>query len=392
MRDLYGEAAIAGVGQTALGKVPGMSAMELNAQAAMLALNDAGMSPADIDGLIVFGSRADDHVRCQAMVAEHLGLPVKRYTVVTKTGGASAAGALRTSAALIATGQCENVLTVFGDNLATGVDHHQMLRKYIDHHHAEFEVPYGPLIISLYALVARRFFYEYGWNREMLAAAAVAERAFAQLNPDAQFRTPISVQDVLDSRPVTTPLHLLDCAPISDGAAAVLVTRAEVAAERSGRPVHITGASGRFSYYYIHGLPNYTDYLLKLASDSTSEAYAMARCAPSDIDVAFVGDPTTICVPFNLVGAGLATIDTIEKLLRDGETGPGGRVPTNTHGGNLSCAHPGTPGQMLQVVEAVRQLRGECGDRQVPNATRALVHGQAGVFSSHSSVVLSNEL
>lgn len=392
MHDLYGEAAIAGVGQTALGKVPGKSAMELNAQAALLALHDAGMSPHDVDGLIVFGSRADDHVRYQAMVAEHLGMPVKRYTDVTKTGGASSAGALRTSAALIATGQCENVLTVFGDNLATGVDHFQMLRRYIDHHHAEFEVPYGPLIISLYALVARRFFHEYGWNREMLAAAAVAERAFAQLNPEAQFRSPITVQDVLDSRPVTTPLHLLDCAPISDGAAAVMVTRADLAKDGPTKPVYITGASGRFSYYYIHSLPNYTDYLLQLASDSTSEAYAMARCGPEDIDVAFVGDPTTICVPFNLVGAGLATVDTVEKLLRDGSTGPGGSMPVNTHGGNLSCAHPGTPGQMLQIVEAVRQLRGDCDVRQVDGATRALVHGQAGVFSSHSSVVLSTEL
>ena len=392
MGDLYGQAAITGVAQTALGKVPGKSSMELNAEAALLALNDAGMTPEDVDGLIVFGSRADDHVRYQAMVAEHLGMPVKRYTDVTKTGGASSAGALRTSASLIATGQCENVLVVFGDNLATGVDHHEMLQKFIDHHHAEFEVPYGPLIISLYALVARRFFHEYGWNREMLAAAAVAERAFAVMNPDAQFRTPITIQDVIESRPVTTPLHLLDCAPISDGAAAVVISKTELAKATGKPPVHILGASGRFSYYYIHSLPSYTDYLLKMARDSTSEAFAMAKLTPADMDLACVGDPTSICVPFNLVGAGFAEIDTVEKMLLDGETGPGGKLPTNTHGGNLSCAHPGTPGQLLQIVEAVRQLRGECGERQVQDATKALVHGQAGVFSSHSSVVLSTEL
>jgi acetyl-CoA acetyltransferase len=388
---LAGKTAIVGVSQTQIGRVPGKSAMELNAEAALAALADAGMRPDDVDGLLVFGARADDHVRYQALVAEHLGLPAKRFTDVTKTGGASSAGAVRMSAAMVASGQCENVLTVFGDNVGSGVQHEEMLRKYVDHHHPEFEVPYGPLIISLYALVACRTFHEFGWNREMLAAAAVAERAFAVMNPDAQFRTPITIEDVLRSRPITTPLHLLDCAPISDGAAAVIVTRSETAAEGLKPPVYIRGASGRFSNYYIHSLPDYTNYLLSLARASSDEAFAMSGLDRRDIDAIFVGDPTSICIPFNLVGTGFFEIGEVEKALMAGETGPGGRYPTNTHGGNLSCAHPGTPGQMLHVVEAVRQLRHECGERQVPGAAHAYVHGQAGVFTSHSAVVLSNE-
>lgn len=388
---LAGKAAVVGIGQTKLGRVPGKSAMELNAQAAMAALADAGLRPDDVDGLLVFGSRADDHVRYQALMAEHLGLPVKRWTDVTKTGGASSAGAVRTSAAMIATGQCENVLTVFGDNLATGVDHKEMLRKYIDHHHPDFEVPYGPLIISLYALVARRFFHEYGWDRRMLASVAVAERAFAALNDAAQFRTPISVEEVLESRPVTTPLHLLDCAPISDGAAAVVVARSDIAKTLSRAPVYVNGAGGRFSYYYIHSLPNYTDFLLGLARGAADEAFAMAGLERSDVDVAFVGDPTTICVPVNLVGTGLVAPEDIREFLVSGQTAPGGRLPTNTHGGNLSCAHPGTPAQMLQVLEAVRQLRGDCGQRQVEDARHAFVLGQAGVFTSFNALVLSTE-
>jgi acetyl-CoA acetyltransferase len=384
-------AAILGVAQTSLAPQPERSAMDLNAEAALGAVADAGLRMEDVDGLLVFGSRADDHMRYQALVAEHLGLPRKRFTDVTKTGGASSAGAVRTAAALIATGQCENMLVVFGDNIASGVDREQMLLTYIQHHHPEFEIPYGPLIISLYALVARRLMFEYGWTSEDLAAAAVSARAFAALNPDAQFRTPITVEDVLASRMVTSPLHLFDCAPISDGGAAVLVGRAEDGGSTAKPAVYLEGAASVFSYYFIHNLPDYTDYLLGLARQSADECFAMAEVERSDVDVAFVGDPTTICVLANLVGTGFATKDEIGDLVRSGGIGPGGSLPVNTHGGNLSCAHPGTPGQLLHVVEAVRQLRGEAGDRQVDDARVAFVHGQAGVLTSHCSLLLSRD-
>jgi acetyl-CoA acetyltransferase len=390
-RTLKRKAAIMGVGQTAVGKLPGRSAMDLNADVAVEAVADAGLRMEDVDGLMVFGSRADDHMRYQALVAEHLGLPKKRFTDVTKTGGASSASAVRTAAALIATGQCENVLIVFGDNIATGIDHEQMLLTYIEHHHPDFEVPYGPLIISLYALVARRCMHEYGWTSEQLASAAVAARAFAALNPDAQYRAPITVEDVLNSRMITSPLHLLDCAPISDGAAAVLVGRPEDAAAAPKPAVHVDGAASVFSYYFIHDLPDYTDYLLGMARQSADECLAMAGVQRSEVDIAYVGDPTTICVLANLAGTGFAAVDEVGALVASGATGPGGALPVNTHGGNLSCAHPGTPGQLMHIVEAVRQLRGEAGDRQVVDARTAFVHGQAGVFTSHCSLLLARD-
>ena len=386
---LRGAAAVVGIGQTELGLIPGVSAMELNAEAALAALDDAGMDPDEVDGLLVFGCRADDHTRFQALVAEHLGLRVKRYTDVTKTGGASSAGAVRSAASMIATGQCRNVLVVFGDNVGTGVEHERMLMIYAEHHHPEFELPFGPLIISLYALVARRCFHEFGWDSRMLAQAAVAARRWAQLNPAAQYRDPLSVDEVLASRMITSPLHLLDCAPISDGAAAVLVTAAEDAGRFRKPPVHIRGAASNFSYYFIHNLPNYTDFLLQMERQSSDEALAMAGLNRDDVDVLFLGDPTTICVPFNLVGTGFAAPESVGDLIASGAIAPGGRLPVNTHGGNLSCAHPGTPGQMLHVLEAVRQVRGEAGERQVPETEVAFIHGQAGVFSSHCSVVLS---
>jgi acetyl-CoA acetyltransferase len=150
----------------------------------------------------------------------------------------------------------------------------------------------------------------------------------------------------------------------------------------------VRGAASNYSYYFIHNLPNYTDFLLGMARQSSDEALEMARVTRDEVDVLFLGDPTSICIPFNLVGTGFADVDTVRELLASGAIQPGGGLPVNTHGGNLSCAHPGTPGQMLHVIEAVRQLRGECGDRQVEGAKTALVHGQAGVFTSHCSVVL----
>jgi acetyl-CoA acetyltransferase len=385
MNSLQGEAAIVGVGQTRLGKVPGRSAMDLNAEAATAAISDAGMSFDDVDGLIVFGSRADDHTRYQALVAEHLGMRLKHFTDVTKTGGASSASAVRVASALIATGQCENVLIVYGDNLATGMKHEGILQAYAENHHLDFEVPFGPLIISLYALVARRFMHEYGWREEQLAHVAVAQRAWAAMNPAAEFRQKLTVGDVLGSRMVTSPLRLFDCAPISDGAAAVLVARAG----SGGREIVVQGAGSMFSYYYIHNLPNFTTYLLSLAREASNRAFEMAGLDRTDVDLAFVGDPTSICVPVNLAGTGFVEPADAASFVASGGTAPGGALPVNTHGGCLSCSHPGTPGQLLHIVEAVRQLRGEAGDRQVADAEVALVHGQAGVFTSHCSIVLT---
>jgi acetyl-CoA acetyltransferase len=386
---LKGAASIVGIGETLLGRVPGRSSTDLNAEAATAAVADAGLNFADVDGLLVFGSRADDHPRYQALLAEHLGMRLKHFTDVTKTGGASSASAVRMAASLIATGQCANVLIVFGDNLATGIPHEQMLLTYAEHHHPDYEIPFGPLIISLYALVADRFMHEYGWTSEQLAAVAVAQRTWARLNPKAQFRDEITVDDVLSSRMVTSPLHLLDCAPISDGAAAVLVAGRSYDASSPNVPVVVAGAGSVFSYYFIHDLPNYTDYLMAMARESADRAFAMAGLERSDVDVAFVGDPTTICVPVNLAGAGFCEAASAGEFVASGAIAPGGTLPVNTHGGCLSCAHPGTPGQLLHIVEAVRQLRGEAGDRQVVDADVGFVHGQAGVFTSHCSLVLT---
>lgn len=391
MSGLRGAAAIVGIGETALGHLPGSNVMDLCAEAAKLAIADAGIDKGEIDGLIAFGSRVEDHARFHALLAEHLGMPDKSFTDLTKTGGASSASAVRMAASLIATEQCDNVLIVFADNLSSGLGPDGIIPIYAAHHHLEFELPFGPLIISLYALVARRLMEEYGWKPEQVAHAAVAARAWGVMNPKAFHRSPTTVAEVLGSRPITTPLRRGDCSLISDGGAALLVSRADRSRDLRSRPAYLLGAGSMFSYYYIHSLPNFTDYLIGLGAQSAAKAKAMARIECADIDVAFVGDPTTWCVPANLASCGFCSIEEAACFVASGALAPGGCLPTNTHGGNLACAHPGTPGQMLGIVEAVRQLRGEAGPRQVRDAETAMVHGQAGVLSSHCTLILGTE-
>jgi len=391
MSVLRGAAAIVGIGETELGHLPGSNVMDLYAESARLALDDAGMKKDDVDGLIVFGSRVEDHTRFQALIAEHLGMPLKHYTDVTKTGGASSAGAVRTAASLIATDQCENVLIVFADNLSSGLGTEGILPIFAAHHHTEFEMPFGPLIISLYALVARRMIAEYGWTEEQVAHAAVAARQWAALNPKAALRSPITVEEVLRSRMITSPLRRHDCSLISDGGTAVLMTRADRARDFKTKPVYLLGAGSMFSYYYIHNLPDFTDYLIDMGAESANQAKRIARLECADMDVAFLGDPVTWCVPANLASMGFCSKAEAGKFVASGAIAPGGSLPLNTHGGNLACAHPGTPGQMLNIVEAVRQLRGEAGARQQKKAETAMIHGQAGVLTSHCTVILGTE-
>lgn len=391
MSGLRGAAAISGIGETALGHLPGSNVMDLCAESARLAIEDAGINKDDVDGLLVFGSRVEDHARFQALLAEHLGMPRKHFTDVTKTGGASSAGAVRIAASLIATDQCDNVLIVFADNLSSGLEPDEILPIFAAHHHMEFEMPFGPLIISLYALVARRLMAEFGWTPAQVAHAAVAARQWAAMNPKAAKRSPLTVEGVLASRPITMPLRRLDCSLISDGGAAILVSRADQARAGPKAPVFLLGAGSMFSYYYIHNLPNFTDYLIDLGVESANRAKQIARMGNSEMDMAFVGDPVTWCVPANLASLGFCSKRDAAEFVASGAIAPGGSLPVNTHGGNLACAHPGTPGQTIAIVEAVRQLRGEAGERQLRKANTAMVHGQAGVLTSHCTLILGTE-
>jgi acetyl-CoA acetyltransferase len=263
--------------------------------------------------------------------------------------------------------------------------------KMAHYHSLDYEIPYGPLIISLYALIAQRWMHEYNWTPEQIAEVAVSQRYNASLHPNAQVRDLISVEDVVTSKPITDPLRLLNCSLISDGGAAMVVTSAERARSLKKPPVYVHGMGNAYSYYFCWNLPDYTDYLRMLVSISADAAFAQAGIDRKDVDLAMVGDPADICTLIGIEGMRFAPPGESVDFVQGGTLRVGGGLPTNTHGGCLSYAHPGAPGQHLHLIEAVRQLRGECGERQVRDAKFAAVHGNAGVLTSHCTLILGNE-
>jgi acetyl-CoA acetyltransferase len=381
---------IAGVGESRVARGGVANTWNLHLEAVERALEDGHVTLADVDGLISCPSTVDDHPRHHVLLAEHLGMPYKRYTDSSRVGGCSSTSAIRDAVMAIRAGLAEVVLISSADTQRSTLRNERATVQmgHYHYHSLDYEAPFGPLVMSLYALIVRRWMKEYGWTPEGIAEVAVAQRANAALHPDAQMSTPITVQDVLDSPPISTPLRMLDCSVISDGGAAMVVMTAERARAVGANPVEVLGLGNAYSYYFAWNLPDYTNYLRMLVKRSAAAAFKQAGISHAEVDLAFVGDPADFCTPIGLEGMGFAKPGEGLDFVADGRIQVGGALPTNTHGGCLSYAHPGAPGQHLHVIEAVRQLRGECHDRQVANARVAVVHGLAGLLTSHCTVVL----
>jgi acetyl-CoA acetyltransferase len=251
--------------------------------------------------------------------------------------------------------------------------------------HPQFERPYGISVPASYALVARRYMHEYGVTGEQLAAIAVEHRRHAGLHPNAHKRDPITIDDVMRSRPISTPLRMLDCCLISDGAAAVVVSAVEAAGDARKPAVGILGAGQGHTHEHIVAAPSLTDFGCK---QSSRIAFERAGVKPADVDVAQIYDSFTITLLVELESIGFFGRGEAGPAALSGALGLAGSLPCNTHGGLLSYGHSGAAGGMFHVVEAVRQLRGEGEARQVPDARLAFVHGDGGILSAHCSLVL----
>jgi acetyl-CoA acetyltransferase len=234
-----------------------------------------------------------------------------------------------------------------------------------------------------YALAAQRHMHEYGTSREQLAEVAVAARKWAQLNPDAFVRDPLSIEDVLSARMVSDPLTVRDCCLVTDGAAAVVMTRADRARDLPRPPVYLLGAASATWHRNISTLDDLT---VTAATEAAPRAFAQAGVTPSEIDVVELYDAFTINTILFLEDLGFCPKGEGGRFVADGAIAPGGRLPVNTNGGGLSCAHPGMYG-LFTMVEAATQLRGTAGDRQVPGARLALSHGNGGVLSSQAVTI-----
>jgi acetyl-CoA acetyltransferase len=379
-----GRAVITGAADTAVGELPGSTCMGLHAEAAGLALANAGLRPGDIDGVLCAYSFSEPHLMLASVFCEYFGVQ-PAYSAAIQAGGATGCIMMMQAAALVEAGICRHVLVVAGDNRLTGLSRDRAVAALSEVGHPQFERPFGVTVPALYALVARAYMHEYGATPEHLAAMAVASRTHAVRNPKAQMRAPITVADVLASRPIAEPLRLLDCCLISDGGAALVVSAPDAARDTARRPVTLLGTGQKNTHEHLVAAPSLTDFGCR---ESAAQAFARAGVKPADINVAEIYDSFTVTLLVELESIGF-----FEK----GEAGPaalagaldlGGRLPCNTHGGLMSYAHSGAAGGLFHVVEAVRQLRGEAAARQVPDAELAFVHGDGGILSAHCSLVL----
>lgn len=375
-----GDAVIAGVFEHPTRWAPDKTAYQIHAESARGALEDAGLSIRDVDGLFSAGL---GHIGIMTL-AEHLNLN-PRFHDSTNIGGSSFVAHVLHAAAAIGAGLCEVALITYGSTasssrFAVGTAGLTGSGDPPD----QFEAPFGPTVLNSYALVAQRHMHEFGTTAEQLAEIAVTIRRHASLNPAAKFREPITIEDVLASRIVSSPLHLLDCCIITDGGGAVVVAEAERAKDLRKKPVRVLGGSEALCHTSM-GRRDLTD---MAAGQSGPRAMAMAGVKHADIDMCMIYDSFTITVLETLENLGFCKKGAGGAFVQNGRIGLGGELPVNTDGGGLSSNHPGMRGIFL-VIEAVKQLRGECGERQVKDCEVALCHGTGGMLGlRHSGVTL----
>jgi len=373
---LRGKAAIVGAALAGCGEAHGRTSMDITIEAVHGALADAGVKLSEVDAIAT----------CQPLdllsgltLAQELGIAPK-FTMNNRMGGSSFLTHTMWAAMLLELGLAETVVICYGSNQRTASG---KLMTAIGL--PTYEAPYKPMFpLSSYALAADRHMHEFGTTREQLADVAVAARGWAQKNPEAFVRDPLTREDVIASRLISDPLRVRDCCLVTDGGAALVMRRAEVAVDHPQPPVYFLGGGEGTTHRDISEMADLT---VTGAAQSGAAAMAMAGVSAADIDVVQLYDAFTINVILFLEDLGFCKKGEGGAFVQGGRIAPGGELPVNTNGGGLSCVHPGMYG-MFTLVEAVRQLRGQTGERQIEGAELALCHGNGGVLSSQVTNIL----
>ena len=371
-----GSVAVVGVAESDLGQVaPGMSPIDLMAQATGRALEDCGLALSDIDG--IFSASAQARF-APMMLAEYLGIQ-PRYFDGTQVGGSSFMSHLAHAQLAIQSGLCEVALIAYGST-----------QRSVSRSAASppdpnpYEMPFRPLLpTAAYALAASRHMHEYGTTREQLAEVAVAARQWALLNPAAWEKQPLSIDEVLGARMVSWPLTVRDCCLVSDGGGAMLVTSAARARTLRRKPVHVLGIGESLGH---NSISNMRDLTVTPARESGRLAFERAGLGPRDVKMLSLYDAFTLTPILFLEDLGFCPKGEGGRFVAGGAIAPGGRLAVNTNGGGLSYCHPGMYG-LLAMIEAVRQVRGECGARQIAGCDVSLAHGNGAVLSSQCTVL-----
>jgi acetyl-CoA acetyltransferase len=374
-----GTTAIVGVAESDLGQVAeGMSPMDLCAQGIMRALADCGLTMKDVDGL--FCAMTQQRMSIVSLI-EYLGIQPK-FIGSSMTGGSSFEFHVAQAAAAIQAGLCEVAVIAYGSTQRS-VGRKQASQREVN----PYETPFKPFLpASAYALAASRHMHEFGTTREHLAAVAVAARQWAQLNPAAWEKKPLTIEDVLKARMISHPLSVRDCCLVTDGGGAVILTSAARAKTLKKPPAYVLGCGHGTTHMNISSMPDLTVTGAKQAGEAS---YRMAKLSAKEIDVVELYDAFTINTILFLEDLGFCKKGEGGPFVSGGNIAPGGKLPVNTNGGGLSYCHPGMYG-LLILIEGVRQLRGECGARQVAKHDTAMVHGNGGVLSAQASVVLGS--
>jgi len=376
--------AIVGVAESDLGKTPQHTVMSLQAQAALAALDDAGLTMAEVDGVVTAGAWG---WAPSLQLAEYLGLKPK-YIDSTNIGGSSFEAHVGHAAMAIKAGLCEVVLIAYGSTQRSDSSRKRPPDANATRLNLQYEAPYGmPSPVGAYALAAMRHMHQYGTTPEQLAKIAVTTREWARLNPKALMRDPLTVADVLKSPYICEPLHLLDCCLVTDGGGALIVTSKERARSARKKPIWLLGHAESTTHDRISAMPDLT---VTPAAITGPQALAQAGLTLSDINLVEIYDSFTITVLLTLESLGFCKPGEGGAFVDAHNFAPGGDFPLNTNGGGLSYTHPGMYG-IFPLIEAVRQLRDEAGDRQVGGASLALVQGTGGVLSSAATCILGVE-
>ncbi|WP_089933775.1 thiolase C-terminal domain-containing protein [Candidatus Entotheonella palauensis] len=380
MQELSNSVCIVGVDESdELGTLPETSQLSLHLQSIQNAVSDAGLKISDVDGIFTAGQHSP------ALLGEALGI-TPRYIDGTSVGGCSFIIMAGHAMLALHHGLCDVAVVSHGESGRSGVG---VTRGRDTSLSGQFETPYGfggaP---TYFGMITTRHMHDYGTTLEQWAQVAVSTRAWACLNPKARFRDPITIEDVLNSRPMFYPFNLLNICLVTDAGGAVVLTRADRAKDCAKKPVYIRGAGEGTEHVMVTEMKNLP--LSEATRLSGEKAFKMAGVSHGDFDHIMLYDAFSSGPPIMLESLGFCKPGEGVSFFEEGRGTPGGSLPINTNGGGLSYTHSGMYG-IFPMIEATRQLRGECGERQVPNAKLSLVNGMGGMLSAAGTLVLSNE-
>jgi len=393
MSDIRGKVAIVGIGEVPTGRYPETAAIYHAIESAKLAIRDAGVDKDEIDFCMPTAALYSPQFNTELVtcrIVEELGLRNCRKNCQVFSGGSSGSTGLQLAAGLITSGAANFVLYVHADRLGTGVNMQEGIDLFSTAGiSAEWEVPFGQHYSSIAALTTTRYKYETGCTDEQLASVCVSNRKWAERNPNAFFRKPLTIEEVMASKMLSTPLRSKMSNMLFDGGSAFLVTSAERARDLTDRPVYVLGEGGCVTHFVFS---QEADLCRFGWAEAAKQAFGEAGITPRDIDVAEIYDSYPVYQLLTFEEIGLCERGEGGQMFLRGDTWPGGKMPCTTDGGMLSKGHIGAGGGVSLLVEAARQLMGKAGDRQVDGARFAVETGTGGTYMDAQVTILGTEI